>query len=150
MTLKINKTGMRTKRRGFTLVEVAVAMAITVTSLAGVVSVYILSMRQAECATYAQAAQILATQRIEQTRAATWNPQASPVVDEVVSANFPTTTTNVLDVPMQSTNTFIYATNTTTITAISTTLKMIRVDCTWAYRQTPFTNSMVTYRSPDQ
>ena len=92
-----------------------------------------------------------AMRRLEQTRAAKWDPLAYPSVDDVVQSNFPVTITN-LDIPLNGTNA-VYATNTTTITLISTNppLKMVRVDCVWSVlSRGPFTNSLITYRAPDQ
>jgi hypothetical protein len=74
-----------------------------------------------------------------------------PLVDELVSSNFPSTV-DVLDIGGSSTQ-LAYGTNTTTITTLSTNtlLKMIQVDCVWAYpRRGLFTNTVVTYRSPNQ
>ena len=137
---------------GFTLAEVVVAMAITVMALAGIILGYIMAARQAEWSAYSLAAQSLATQRLEQTRAAKWDPRASPAVDEVVLTNFPTVPTNILDMPVSGTN-VAYATNFTLITNVASggyPLKMIRVDCVWSFRQRMYSNTMATYRAPDQ
>ena len=68
-----------------------------------------------------------------------------------MSANFPV---EVLPLGMPSISTGgVLATNVTTIIPISTDppLKMVRVDCTWAFlSRGPFTNTLITYRSPDQ
>jgi len=139
-------------QKAFTLAEVVIAMAITVMSLAGVIMGYIFAIRQAEWSAYSLAAQSLATQRLEQTRAAKWDPRASPPVDEVVTNNFPTVPTNVLDMPVSGTN-MAYATNFTTISDVTNggyPLKLIRVDCVWSFRERAFTNTIATYRAPDQ
>jgi Tfp pilus assembly protein PilV len=136
----------------FTLVEVMIAMSITVVSLAGVITGYIIATRQAEWSAYSLAAQSLATQRFEQTRAAKWDPRAWPAIDELTAANFPTVATNVLDMPVSGTN-VAYATNFTTIADVSSggyPLKMVRVDCVWSFRQRLFTNTIAAYRAPDQ
>jgi len=57
----------------------------------------------------------------------------------------------ILDVPVTGTN-YVYATNNTTITTLSTDppLKMISVDTIWRFpRGRVFTNSVATYRAPD-
>ena len=139
-------------QKAFTLAEVVIAMAITVMSLAGVIMGYILAIRQAEWSAYSLAAQSLATQRLEQTRAAKWDPRASPPVDAVVANNFPTVPTNVLDMPVSGTN-MAYATNFTTISDVTNggyPLKLIRVDCVWSFRERVFSNTIATYRAPDQ
>jgi type II secretory pathway pseudopilin PulG len=136
----------------FTLAEVVVAIAITVMSLAGIITGYIFATRQAEWSAYSLAAQSLATQRLEQTRAAKWDPRAWPGVDQLIAANFPTVPTNILDLPVSGTN-IAYATNFTTISDVSSggyPLKMVRVDCVWSFRQRLFTNTISTYRAPDQ
>src|SRR5438093_12475134 len=139
-------------QRAFTLAEVVIAMAITVMSLGGVIAGYIFAARQAEWSAYSLAAQSLASQRLEQTRAAQWLPRSSPALDELVATNFPTVPDNVLDMPVSGTNA-AYATNFTTITDVSSggyKLKMIRVDCVWSFRQRVYSNTVATYRSPDQ
>src|SRR5438093_2312579 len=139
-------------QRAFTLAEVVIAMAITVMSLGGVIMGYIFAMRQAEWSAYSLAAQSLANQRLEQTRAAKWDPRASPPVDEVIANNFPTVPTNILDMPVSGTN-MAYATNFTTISDVTNggyPLKLIRVDCVWSFRERVFSNTIATYRAPDQ
>ena len=145
------KQGRARSQRAFTLAEVAVAMAITAMSMAGVVAGYIFATRQAEWSAFSLAAQALATQRLEQTRAAQWEPRQP--LDELVATNFPTVPTNRLDMPISGTN-ITYATNFTTITdlqpVIGYPLKMIRVDCVWSFRQRAYTNTIATYRAPDR
>ena len=147
------RRGCLRSQRAFTLAEVAVAMSITVMSMAGVIAGYIFATRQAECSAFSLAAQALATQRLEQTRAAQWEPRQSPPLDELVTNNFPTVPTNRLDMPISGTN-ITYATNFTTITdlqpVVGYPLKMIRVDCVWSFRQRAYTNTIVTYRAPDR
>jgi len=145
------KQGRARSQRAFTLAEVAVAMAITAMSMAGVVAGYIFATRQAEWSAFSLAAQALATQRLEQTRAAQWEPRQP--LDELVATNFPTVPTNRLDMPISGTN-IAYATNFTTITDLKAVvgypLKMIQVDCVWSFRQRLYTNTIATYRAPDR
>src|SRR5882762_7779860 len=107
----------------FTLAEVVIAMAITAFSLAGVIVGYVLAAQRAEWSAYSLAAQALATQRLEQTRAAKWDPRSNTngvtgvIVDELVIGKFPTVSTNILDIPISRTN-YVYATNYTSITDI--------------------------------
>ncbi|PYM10467.1 MAG: hypothetical protein DME18_16220 [Verrucomicrobia bacterium] len=149
---RIWKQGGGRLQAAFTLVEVVISMTITVMALAGIIMGYILATRQAEWSAYSLAAQSLATQRIEQTRATKWDPRATPPVDELVATNFPTISTNILDMPVSGTN-IAYATNFSTITDVSSggyPMKMIRVDCVWSFRQRVYTNTVATYRAPDQ
>lgn len=135
----------------FTLVEVVVSAAVAAMTVAGIVYGYTQSTKRAEWSGYSLAAQALAVQRLEQTRACRWDPDAG--VDQLVSASFGVQTL-VLDIPIIGTNA-AYATNITTITAISTNpplLRMVRVDCIWKFPVTGrfFTNTVATYRSPDR
>lgn len=119
--------------------------------LAGLVTGYVLSAQRAEWSAYSLAANSLAMQRVEQIRAAKWDPLAWPPVDEVVASNFPPSI-EVLDIPVSGTN-LVYATNTVTIAEVSVQppLKLVRVDTTWSFGgRGPFTNTMITYRAPDQ
>lgn len=136
---------------GTTLTEVVISMAVTALAIGGMVSGYLFSVERAEWSARSGAAQRLAAQRIEQVRAAKWDSLASPVVDDVVSSNFPV---QVAPLGVPSTlETGLFATNTTTITVVSEDppLKMVRVDCWWPFLSRGlFTNTLVTYRSPDQ
>ena len=149
MNLYFNR---KAKRVGaFTLVEVVVSVALAAFMVGGIVYGYVQSTRRAEWSAYSLAAQSLALQRLEQTRAARWDPLAYPPVDQLVGTNFPVAL-DILDIPISQTN-IVYATNFTTITAVSTNpaLKMIQVDCVWPYiNGVVFTNTVLTYRAPAQ
>ena len=130
-------------------VSVVVAMAVAGIMIAGMVTGHIQAVKQAEWSAYSLAANALALQQVERVKAAKWDSQAG--LDQVVSSNFPPGV-EVLDVPITKTN-IVYATNRTTITTISTAppLKMVRVECTWRFlNRGLFTNSVATYRAPDQ
>jgi type II secretory pathway pseudopilin PulG len=149
--MKTTKAMTGRSRCAFTLVEVVTATAIGSLAFGGIIYGYLLCAQRAEWAAFSLAAQSLASMRLEQARACKWDPRGWPPVDELVTENFPERA-EVLDVPVAGTNT-VYATNTVTITQVSTTppLKVIRVDCTWRfYRRGLFTNTVVTYRAPDQ
>lgn len=138
-------------RAAFTLPEVLVAIAITAMGLSGIIYGYISSAERAEWSAYSLAAHSLAMQRAEQTRAAKWDMQAWPQVDELVASNFPPQP-NILDIPMQVTNA-VYATNFTFIRDVLTNppLKSIRIECVWRFMERGlFTNVIMTYRAPDQ
>lgn len=130
--------------------EAVIASSIAAMMFGGIVYGYIQSGRNAEWSAYSFAAQSMAMQRLEQTRACKWDPESTPAVDELVSANFPTLV-SILDVPMSGSN-YIYATNFTTISTISTTpeLRMIVVETVWGFiNGRLYTNSIGTCRAPD-
>ena len=147
----------RSSRNAFTLVEVAVALAIATLVFGGIILGFVQSAQRAEWSSYNLAAQSLAMQGVEQARAAAWDPQAPVPVDNCTQTNFPAVGTNILDVPVAGGNS-TYATNTWSITNISNNpypLKMIRVDCTWRFVKSGitsgiFTNTIVTFRAPNQ
>jgi hypothetical protein len=132
-----------------TLTEVIISITVTALAIGGIVSGYVFSVDRAEWSARSSAAQILTAQRIEQTRAARWDSLAG--IDEVVATNFPL---EILPLNMPTTSAGgVMATNITTITLISADppLKMVRVDCLWSFlARGPFTNTLITYRSPDQ
>ena len=143
--------GLRRAASAFTLVEVVIASAIAAVTLGGIIYGYIVSATRAEWSAYSLAANSIAMQKLEQFRAAKWDTQAYPVVDEVIPANFPVDV-QVLDIPRVGNN-ITYATNFTTIKVVSANpqVKMIRVDCVWKFMSRGlFTNTVATYRSPDQ
>lgn len=151
--MKVNCHALNRDQRnlGATLLEVLVSIAITAVTIAVSVNGYVMSAKRAEWSAYSLAAQSLAVQRLEQARAAKWDPYGSPSVDLVVPASFPPQV-NVLDVPVSGTN-IVYATNFTSITVISTNppLKAIYVECVWPFMHGRiYTNSIISYRAPDQ
>ena len=127
-------------------------MAIGTLGLAAIINGYVMAAQRAEWSAYSLAAQSLANQKVEQARSCKWDPLGYPAVNEMVSSNFPTTV-DILDVPLSTNGAITYATNKTTITDISANppLKMVRVDTTWMFMgRGVFTNTVITYRAPDQ
>lgn len=141
--------------KGFTLAEVIVSIAVASIAAGGMIYGYILSGRRSEWSGYSLAAQALAVQRVEQIRAAKWDTQASPAVDQLNYTNFPAISTGVLDLPVSGTN-LVRVTNYTTLSTIQISaspvinVKFIRVDTVWAFNSKRFSNTVVTYRAPDQ
>ena len=138
-------------RSGFTITEMVIALLVAGVMISGVVAGFVQYSRQAEWSAHSLAAQMQAVRRLEQARAAKWQPLGATPEDQLVSSNFPVLV-EVLDVSMTGGN-MVYATNTTSITTVSTNppVKMIRVDCTWPFMNRGImTNSIFTYRAPDQ
>ena len=145
----VGRSGHR-GRAAMTLVEVVVGMAVSAIAVGCVVSGYLFAVTSAERSAYSMTSSALAMRRLEQARAARWDVAASPVVDELVSSNFPVEIA-ILDLPRSGSN-VVYATNFTRIFTVSTNppIKGIQVDCVWRFTsQRPLTNSVVTYRRPD-
>jgi len=139
---------------GFTLTEVVVAVAIIALTFAGVVYGYIRTTDRAEWSSYSLAAQSLAMQGVEQARAAKWDTQAWPVVDELGVTNF--MQVEQLDVPVVGEP--VLATNYVSVTTVSLDppLRQLRADCVWMLKGRragiagPFTNTAITLRAADQ
>jgi type II secretory pathway pseudopilin PulG len=166
MLLCSKQAGRRARIAAFTLAEVLIAVTILALSMGGILYGYVQADRFAEWSSMSLAAQSLASQGMEQARCAQWNSQQYPLPtapgpgDELYVTNDPgaTWSTNLsgtnysMDVP--ATGAPFFATNTITITTISKTppLRMIRSDCVWTFPRSGivFTNTMVTYRAPDQ
>ncbi len=153
MVIRLDSFGRSCKScRALTLAEVVISLAILGLGMAGLLAGYIFSANRAEWAAYSLAAQSLAMQRLEQTRAARWDPwDTQGNTDDVVAANFPARR-EILDIPLIGTNK-VYATNYTTITLISASppCKMVKVDCVWNFMgRRNFTNTIATYRAPAQ
>lgn len=151
--MKVNKHRNQRQLKpnlGISLVEVVIAMALSTLMINGIVYGYLASSNRAEWSGYSLAAQSLAQQRVEQTRACKWDPESVPTVDELVVSNFPPQI-NFLDIPISGTN-IVFATNFTTISTVSSNppLRSIQVDCVWNYMgRRVFTNTVLTYRAAD-
>lgn len=133
----------------FTLMEVLVSILIVGMGLGGILGLYIQSAVRSDFAATSLSAQMMAVSGLEQARGAKFDPRGG--TDLLVSSNFPAKF-DILDVGT-SAGVIAYGTNTTTILTISTNpwLKMVRVDCTWAFpKRGLFTNSVYTYRAPAQ
>ena len=153
----------------FTLLEVVFSVMITGVVFAGILTGYITSARRAEWNGYSLAAEGLNMQQMEQIRAAKWDTQTTGTnSDETTQMNLigwaqsggiwtGYTYTN-LDTPFNSTNssTIVFATNYMTMSTITlstnpaTSIKMIKSETVWPFRGKFYTNSIATYRAPDQ
>lgn len=139
---------------GFTIMEVLVAIFIVGIMFGGIIYAYVGANDRAEWSAYSLAAESLAMQAIEQARAAKWDPQAWPVVDDLGVTNY--TQVEKLDIPVSGPP--IYATNYITVSTISTSpqIRQLRADCVWVLvtryhgGSGPFTNTAVTLRASDQ
>ena len=136
---------------GMTLVEVVVALGISVMAIAAIVLGYLFGIGTAQKSAIQLAATERALQRIEEIRSAKWDISSWPAVDELVVSNFPAQVVT-LDLVGPS-NVAVSGTNFTLISQISTNppLKRIRVDCVWSYKGVQMlTNTIETCRAPDQ
>ena len=127
-----------------------VALAISSVATACIVAGYLFSTTILEHSGESLAANALAAQRLEQTRAAKWDLSQFPPVDELVATNFPPQVA-VLDIPRTGNN-VTYATNFTQLSVVSINppVKAIQVDCVWRFMDRGLrTNTIVSYRRPD-
>jgi Tfp pilus assembly protein PilE len=140
-------------KAGFTLVEMVVCFAIITLVIGGMLTAYSNAAIFTERAGYQLAAQCLAVRQVEHVRAALWDTQSNPIIDN--TTNLPSTTVALLELPVSGTNA-IYATNQLTVTTITNTLfppsyiKMIQVYTTWPWNGGVMSNVMITYRAPDE
>ena len=166
MQLSTAVFGRTSHRRGFTLVEVVIALAIIATVFASIIIAYTQAAYRAQWTGYSLAAESLAIKQIEQARSARWDP-ANPggQVLEIYSLNLlgsnyaaqvltGYTWTN-LDVPAYGTN-YLRATNFVTVKPVPSSSNgsnlMVKVDTVWAFRWRTtrlYTNTVCTYLAPD-
>lgn len=134
----------------FTLTEVVISLAILVMVFHGILKGYTMACQRSEWSAHSLAAQSLAMQQMEAMRAAKWDPQAWPVVDEAGLTNY--RNADILDVPVSSKIPY-YATNVVAVTTVTVNppLRQIRADCIWEFKPRGlFTNTVITLRAPDQ
>jgi prepilin-type N-terminal cleavage/methylation domain-containing protein len=154
--------------RGFTLVEVVIALAIITLLFNGIITAYVQASRSAEWAGYSLAAQAVGIQQIEQARSGVWDYSIGK--NELTNLNLLSWsynaatrvgtgyTTNILDVPISGTN-FVIVTNFVTLKILNLTgftnvqVQMVSVDTVWPLLSRSgtrlFTNRTASYFGPD-
>jgi|ERR1700677_4857548 type II secretory pathway pseudopilin PulG len=145
-----NPTRVNQVGAAFTLIEVAVAMAIAVLVMTGMFEGYTLASRRAQFASYSLAANATAMKQLESIVASTWfitGNTSTNLFNPILSA----ATVNALCLPSSGSN-LVYATNFATVTQLSTNppYAMVRVDCVWNFMGLGmFTNTVAVLRAPD-
>jgi prepilin-type N-terminal cleavage/methylation domain-containing protein len=150
------------RRQAFTLIEVLIAFLIFGMLSAGLLYGYTQANRIAEWSSMSLGAQSYASQGLEQALAAKWDTEANgqviadfiPPLSYTVATNLaPQIDTN--DVPQSGAP--LLLTNYVSIGYVGSWtngpyLRQIRSDVVWAFPLTKklFTNTMVTFRAPDQ
>jgi type II secretory pathway pseudopilin PulG len=134
----------------FTLIEVAVALAVAVLVMAGMFQGYTMASRRAQFSAFQLAANSMAIQQMESIVAATWVISGTSVTN-IFSPSLTNTQVNALCLPSSGTN-LVYATNYATVQQISTNppYVMVQVSCVWNFMgMGTFTNTVAVLRSPD-
>jgi type II secretory pathway pseudopilin PulG len=134
----------------FTLIEVAVALAISVLIMTGMFKGYTLASRRAQFSSYQLAANAMAMQQMESIVAATWVVSGTSVTN-VFNSSLTNTQVAALCLPNSATN-LVYATNYATVSQISTNppYLMVQVSCIWNFMgMGTFTNTVAVLRGPD-
>lgn len=162
---------------GFTLAEVVIAVAIIAAVFSTILLAYNQATWRAEWSGYSLAAQSLATQQMEQARAAVWDPSlmsgSGVAVNELTNLTMlgrtasggvvKGYTTGVLDLPISTNAGPVTATNFISIRTVSpvfggtafatSPVQMVKVDTVWRFRigntNRLYTNSVSTYFAPD-
>jgi type II secretory pathway pseudopilin PulG len=146
----------RVLRAAFTMIEVLISFAILALVVAGVIYGYAQTNRFAEWSSMSLAAQSYALQGLEQVRAAKWDLQANPAIDDWPvppggTTNLPPQS-DIMDVPVSGAP--FYVTNNIKLISISTSpqLREVWSQCVWTFPRTGqlYTNTVITYRAPDR
>jgi len=134
----------------FTLVEVVLSVAILALAMAGMIYGYVQTNYRAEWSAMSLAAQSLATQAVEQRRAAPWDVHATTV--QPGTTNYITTNTMLIPSTGQSMNAVTTVSVSNLFANLNPPLRQIRADCVWTFPTTgqQFTNTVITRRAPDQ
>jgi type II secretory pathway pseudopilin PulG len=138
------------KAHAFTLIEIAVALAVSVLVMTGMFEGYTMASRRAQFSSFQLAAQAMAMQQMESIVAATWVISGTSVTN-IFSPSLTATQVNALGLPSSGTN-LVYGTNYATVTQISTypPYLMVQVSCVWNFMgMGNFTNTVAVLRSPD-
>lgn len=169
----LNAGRPRTRKFGFTLAEVVVALAIVAMVFSGMLVAYIQAAKRAQWSGYSLAAQALAIQQIEQARCADWDPTIRNEITNLALINpnlsvggqyytFKGYSWTNLDLPTSG-GKFVPATNFVRVTMIHSmqgvtaipgvNMQMIRVDTVWPFVwggiSRLYTNTICTFVAPD-
>lgn len=93
--------------------EAVVSMLVMGIMFGTVLLAYTQATTRAQWSGMSLAAQAMATRQLEQFRAAKWDTQSTPQVDQ--TTNIPSPVVSILDLPVSGTNA-VWATNTCTVT----------------------------------
>ncbi len=138
------------KAHAFTLIEIAVALAVSVLVMAGMFKGYTMASRRAQYSSFQLAAEAMAMQQMESIVAASWVISGTSITN-MFSPSLTNTQVNALCVPSSGTN-LIFATNYATVKQISTypPYAMVEVNCVWSFMgMGTFTNTVAVLRSPN-
>jgi len=134
----------------FTLIEIAVALSVSMLVMAGMFEGYTMASRRAQFSSFQLAAQSMAMQQMESIVAATWVISGTSVTN-IFSPSMTNTQIRALCLPSSGTN-LVYGTNYATVTQISTypPYVLVQVSCVWSFMgMGNFTNTVGVLRSPD-
>lgn len=158
MVTSNKKTARSKTSAAFTLVEVVMAIGISVLAMSGMIYGYVQTNYQSEWSSMSLAVQALTVQSIEQSRAAQWDVYSSSAnggTNQFAVGNTTNIFINAIVLPstggaLGGTNGTLTVTNTLQITLITSFPKLcqIRSDSQWYFPLTGkwFTNTVITYR----
>ena len=130
----------------FTLIEVAVALAVSVLVMAGMFQGYGIASRQAQFSSYQLAANAMAMQQMESIVAATWVISGTAVTN-IFSPSLTNSQVSALCLPNSGTN-LVYGTNYALVKQISVNppYVLVQVSCVWNFMgMGTFTNNLIKY-----
>jgi hypothetical protein len=163
-----NRTVLKNSRKGgFSLAEVVMAVFVSMLLFGGMINAYINVTRNAQWAGFSLAAQALATQTLEQARSGVWDPTIpkNEVSNMVAGLNSYSYSSGVatgyswtnLDIPVNGGN-YVRATNFVTLSSVpglpsGVSMQMIQINTVWPFTRGTttilYTNTVVTYMAPD-
>jgi Tfp pilus assembly protein PilV len=153
MTDLRERCGSKARTAAFTLAEVMVSLLIIVLVYGAIISAYLQCSYRAYWSGYSLAAQAAAAQQLEAAKAAVWDIQQTPVMDQICQLTNPTVV--LLNLPVSGTN-MVYATNYTIITLITSGIYsnyLVTVNTAWPFRwknqTTCYTNTVADYFAPE-
>ncbi|MGA2028505.1 MAG: prepilin-type N-terminal cleavage/methylation domain-containing protein [Verrucomicrobiota bacterium] len=151
MTFNLEQTVSRGACAAFTLMEVLISLVIFALVTAGIVYGYAQSNRFAEWSQMSLAAQSIASEGVEQARAAVWSTSTATNIDDLAApTNY--TRTNYIEVPTSGQT--LPVTNYISITTVTANppVRQILVQCEWQFPLTGkwFTNTVIAQRAEIQ
>ena len=150
--MKLTKTNRRKRSQaGLTLTEVLVSIVLTGVATVGMINGHVFASQQSARSLATAEVQMEMDSRLAETKAARWDILAFPVMDQLVSENFPSRVVEMDSRAAGEAQSMIESRVSIATISSDPPLKKVEIECVWTAKSGDLrTNIVTTLRSPDQ